>query len=498
MDNRRVTPSMEYDAATRELLQGRGGEIYLEAVESGSIPSNDKRFRPRHADSAALRLLVELGLLIYDQESDAYVPGDPTAVQSRVVAPLGQQAADLLTESTEWASAFSALGQVYRRNAVSSGVVTELRGYANINRFIQTTLADAETEVLTAQPSGGRPQADLDQAIQRDAQALKRGVSMRMMYQHSARRSQGTRNYVTAVTALGAEVRTLDEFFNRMIVVDRSIALIPGAEGTHVAVVVNEPNVVAYLVDVFERYWERARGFTDRQPSTTRDIAMEQSNITVRMLAEGHSDVASAKRIGVSARTYAAYVAALKDQYGAHTRFQLGYLMGQQSASERRKAARQAAARTGQPEDEDYPRPGPRDDNEGDEQRSSPSYRHRDKPGAGFMGAGWGEPATLSHATVISRPSRCRTGRGDPERPLRPNSNLGSRSCQVLLNCGVLVPNISSLTSAPQEAKEVSASSNCIATTCKPEWIFGRLRKTCKNTPRDRTRQNPRGRPRGF
>ena len=47
------------------------------------------------------------------------------------------------------------------------------------------------------------------------------------------------------------------------------------------------------------------------------------------MLVEGHSDPASAKRIGISTRTYAGYIAALKDEYGVTTRFQLGYAMGQ-------------------------------------------------------------------------------------------------------------------------------------------------------------------------
>ena len=50
--------------------------------------------------------------------------------------------------------------------------------------------------------------------------------------------------------------------------------------------------------------------------------------LTVRMLTEGHSDPASAKRVGVSTRTYASYVAALKEEYGVETRFQLGYAMG--------------------------------------------------------------------------------------------------------------------------------------------------------------------------
>ena len=49
--------------------------------------------------------------------------------------------------------------------------------------------------------------------------------------------------------------------------------------------------------------------------------------MTLRMLVEGHSDAASAKRMGVSVRTYAAYIAALKEEYGVETRFQLGWAM---------------------------------------------------------------------------------------------------------------------------------------------------------------------------
>ena len=45
----------------------------------------------------------------------------------------------------------------------------------------------------------------------------------------------------------------------------------------------------------------------------------------MRMLIEGHSDPVSAKRLGVSPRTYAGYVADLKEEFEAETRFQLGY-----------------------------------------------------------------------------------------------------------------------------------------------------------------------------
>ena len=91
--------------------------------------------------------------------------------------------------------------------------------------------------------------------------------------------------------------------------------------------------MVAYLVDIFERSWERARPFTNRETSMMKDIAAEQRAMTIRMLIEGHADPVSAKRLGVSPRTYAGYVADLKEEYDAETRFQLGYTMGRQGVS---------------------------------------------------------------------------------------------------------------------------------------------------------------------
>ncbi len=124
-------------------------------------------------------------------------------------------------------------------------------------------------------------------------------------------------------------MRTLDEFFNRLIVVDRRVALIPAADDQATAVVVREPAIVAYLVDVFERAFARGRPFATSEQRVMKEIASEQRSMTIRMLIEGHADAVSAKRLGVSPRTYAGYVAELKEEYNAETRFQLGYTMGQ-------------------------------------------------------------------------------------------------------------------------------------------------------------------------
>jgi len=317
----------------RELFECLATPLYEEAILDEGLEDSDPRIQRGAELRKALELLVALNLLVHDKTNGIYLPVDPSTVQSHVVVPMSQRGADLLTESSEWARALAGLSQAWRRSpGALRGPITEFHARA-IGGFISGVVAEAEQELLTAQPQAGRERASLEAATERDVAALDRGVKMRTLYQHTARRHGMTRRYVAEVTALGAEVRTLDEFFNRMIVVDRRLAIIPGAGSDNVAIAVQEPAVVAYLVDVFERAWERGRPFGNADRRMMEDIAREQRAMTIRLLIEGHSDPASAKRLGVSTRTYAHYVAGLKAEFDVETRFQLGYAMGQTGVS---------------------------------------------------------------------------------------------------------------------------------------------------------------------
>jgi sugar-specific transcriptional regulator TrmB len=318
--------NMQQGPARRALLEGAAGTIFREVIAAGVLPEDDPRFKPGHEDHEALGLLIELGLL-RQAESGGWVASDPAAAQSGVVAPMGRQVAELLSESAAWAETFASLAQVFRRTPSRGSPLEEIRGLPNINRFLDGAVDDAERELLTAQPAGARRAVVLQQAVDRDMRTIERGVHMRTLYQHTARRSKATRDYVNQMLSHGAQVRTLDEFFNRLIVIDRRLAIIPG-EAPDVALAIHEPNLVTYLADIFDRSWERAREYNERGSASDSDIAAEVRQLTVRMLTQGHSDPASAKRVGVSTRTYASYVAALKEEYGVETRFQLGYAMG--------------------------------------------------------------------------------------------------------------------------------------------------------------------------
>ena len=320
----------------RSLFEKQASPLYEEIVTSGGITATDPRVAESGELHDAFQLLVEVGLVVPSEDGTSWRATDPATVQARVVAPLGQQGAELIAESSHWAQAFSSLSHAWRRSpSAVGGPFAEIRGAATIQTFLDSLVADAEEELLTAQPQDRRGVKQLAEVTAREIALLKRGVRTRTLYQHAARRGADTRKYVAAVSTAGAEVRTLDEFFNRLIVVDRRIAVIPSHEGLNAAMVISERSMVGYLVDMFERHWERARPFTSSETSLVRDIAAEQRAMTIRMLLEGRADPAGAKRLGVSPRTYAGYVADLKNEFEVATRFQLGYEMGKLGISGR-------------------------------------------------------------------------------------------------------------------------------------------------------------------
>ncbi|WP_329455134.1 hypothetical protein [Streptomyces sp. NBC_01497] len=206
-----------------------------------------------------------------------------------------------------------------------------LDGARDINRVIQEVLDTARTEILTAQPDGPRPGPVLDDALSAVRNRIAAGICMRTLYQHSTRFDEPTKEYVQSVTQYGVEVRTLAEFFDRIILVDRAAAFIPAnAERTR-AVLVTEPAVVHFLADVFDRAWDRAAPFPFL-PVRAADAAPEvipaiRESIR-KLLVEGRSDKEIARRLGLSLRSLQAHVAWLKKEYGAQHRLQLGYLMG--------------------------------------------------------------------------------------------------------------------------------------------------------------------------
>ncbi|MEU6903207.1 MULTISPECIES: hypothetical protein [Streptomyces] len=219
--------------------------------------------------------------------------------------------------------------ETYRRGA-DSGAVEVVEARDRVMLLISDAAARCTQEVLTVQPGGGRPPGYLERALPRDLEMLGRGVRLQTLYQHTARYSPGTQEYVRAVSAAGAEVRTLGELFGKMLVFDRATAFLPVWDNPDAAVVLREPSAVAFLCSVFANAWSLAEPFSASYTATT--STQLQDTIAGR-LADGAKDELIARRLGMSLRTCRRHIAELMDDLGAESRFQAGYLLALRSAS---------------------------------------------------------------------------------------------------------------------------------------------------------------------
>lgn len=321
-----LVPSAKARTAYVELLRGKSqaGPEQERSTAQGESLSPDRE---------TIQELLLMGMVSEDASSPVQLAAvDPGIVEARLGSLLRSSALTMLEEARSLTDLLRPLiGEARSASGAHGGEpIVRIEGKAAISAIIGETVQQAGKELLTAQPGGGRPRATLATIREQTGTLLDRGVEIRTLYQHTAWHDGPTREYVSEITPLGAKVRTLDEFFDRLIIVDRKLAFIPADTERERAVIIREAAVVRFLVEVFERNWQRAKMFQgSRTPNESADISAVLRETIIRCLIHGDSDGKIAKRIGLSTRAYSSHLAKLKAEFKAESRFQLGYLLGQ-------------------------------------------------------------------------------------------------------------------------------------------------------------------------
>jgi DNA-binding CsgD family transcriptional regulator len=212
-----------------------------------------------------------------------------------------------------------------RRAKLAGEVISDL---AAVHEAIAGLAAECTEEVLTSHPGGARPPEVLHESLPRTLELLSRGISMRTLYQHSARFDRATAAHVECMTESGAQVRTLADGFAQIIVFDKRKALMPLHDDDHGAVLVRDLSVVDFAVAAFERSWSVASPFSvaysrKMVAETSEDVKLS----IMRLLADGEEDRKIAARVGVSLRSYQRHVSEIMKRLGARTRLHAGYLI---------------------------------------------------------------------------------------------------------------------------------------------------------------------------
>lgn len=199
-----------------------------------------------------------------------------------------------------------------------------IEGVDNIRAVIED-LARTSSRTTDVFILGTMSDAGLGSAERLDLEALARGVSLRIMLQHSARKKPRAAQYAATVTAAGAQVRTITSLPSRLLIYDRDCAVLPldpkaPAKG---GALVRDAAVLSFVQRLFDHYWERALVFNEAEPESGPAPTGVDREVLL-LMASGKKNETIAHQLGMSVRSVSRIVSALLQRLDADSRFQAG------------------------------------------------------------------------------------------------------------------------------------------------------------------------------
>ncbi|MET9803749.1 helix-turn-helix transcriptional regulator [Streptomyces sp. NPDC006368] len=311
------------DAVAESIYRGMLMHPQAGVVELASLLGTDEQ-----AVRDALDILSELALVR---------PSATDAGRLRAVSPdigmeilMARQQAELAAQQQRLEASRAAAAQLISeytelRPAAGHPGVEQLVGLDQIRDRLASLTREVREEVMTFAPDGPQTADNMAASRPLNQQLLERGVRMRTIYLDSVRTNRPTVEHATWLAGLGGQVRTVPSLPTRLILTDRKTALIPVSSDDSAAgaVVLTGQGTLAALCALFETVWAGAQPLGDTVPVDAHGLTGQQATV-VRLLAEGHTDEAIAKRLGVSHRTARRIASELMERLGARSRFEAG------------------------------------------------------------------------------------------------------------------------------------------------------------------------------
>lgn len=282
---------------------------------------------PEQEVCAALDRLARLSLLRLSGDAGRFITANPDVelkpVLERMEAELDEQRARLSRDR----ATVAALAAEYTSLRIQSGAqgLERLEGVESVRLRLQELAQNAGSEVRAFMPGGALSPGALAAAGPLDEKTLARGVRMQTVYLDSVRNDHATVEYATLFTARGGQARTVPSLPMRLILCDRSIAVVPVNQDASQdgAFVIHLSSVVAALNQLFDLVWDRATPLGD-VPALDSEGPSERDLALLKMLEDGLTDEGIARKLGVSIRTVRRLMADLLKRLNAQGRFQAG------------------------------------------------------------------------------------------------------------------------------------------------------------------------------
>ena len=277
-----------------------------------------------------LEQLATLGLLRErpDPAGPAWVAVDPALAIDDLIERLQD---DLVARQHRVVRARAAVtALVHERDAgratVQESEVRRIEGLSEVRVFLEELAFYTRDAVWSVLPDGVQHPEALAASQPLDLRALRRGVDMRTLYDPAVLTDEGNVAYIRDMASRGAASRTAPDLPERLILVDRTTAVIPvePTDSSRGALVVTQPSLVLGFVQLFERLW--ADAVTVEPSAQEADELTDVERELLRLLCRGVKDEAAARQLGISVRTLRRHIADLSQRLGAASRFQAGVL----------------------------------------------------------------------------------------------------------------------------------------------------------------------------
>jgi len=145
------------------------------------------------------------------------------------------------------------------------------------------------------------------------------------VYQEAYRNDPSTVAYAQWLSERGGEIRTVPALPMQLVVIDRSVALLPVSpvDSRAGAIEVRNPGVLTAICALFEQVWHGATPLHEPARRDGHGLSRQETEI-LRLLAAGLTDEAIARKLDLSVRTVRRAIAGLHERLGAASRFQAG------------------------------------------------------------------------------------------------------------------------------------------------------------------------------
>jgi DNA-binding CsgD family transcriptional regulator len=294
----------------------------------------------------ALERLRELGL-VQDEASGRPEPADPSSALLRTMDTIHRQVAERTEATIAMQERARALITVYASEVPNDTSFAEVESFSGIRakeRVLRELRASVRETCEAIRPDPAPRAQMLSRLLAMGADLTAGGVRCREIYPQSFLYSRGLSRYLGELSECGVEIRLIDHFKLRMIIVDRSTVCLtnPDDNGT---VIRRSTHLLRTFGAIYEALWSRATPYRQASAAGTRGDAASSEELIVRLMASGLSDDQIAARTGIHRKTVQRAVSRLMNRVEATNRFQAGLKLAQSGMTA--PSAKQPSGRRG-------------------------------------------------------------------------------------------------------------------------------------------------------